>query len=66
MLQSVHFSRDLFILEETKNFLWFHGLVPMKPVHITKNFYEYRINPPIKGHYYSKYVVPGVLLTFVK
>lgn len=66
MIQSIHFSKKLFTLSETRQWLKHYGLVPMKAVHETDNFYEYRMNPPYKGRYYSKYVQVGVLFIFVR
>ena len=66
MLQSVHFKKSLFTLAGTKKWVNSHDLRPMKPVHITDTFYEYRISPPKKGIYYSKYIAPGILFVFVE
>lgn len=66
MLQSVHFKKSLFTLAGTKKWVISHDLHPIKTVHITDTFYEYRINPPKKGIYYSKYIAPGILFVFIE
>ena len=65
MIQSIKFNRSLYSLDDSIIFLLRHSIVPLKGVHITKHFYEYRITEPNKyKSFYSKYITDGILFTF--
>lgn len=61
-IQAILFNRNEWTLEETKNYLKHHNIIPIKKVHKTKQFYRYRlINPDSnKYKYYTKKLNNGI------
>jgi hypothetical protein len=51
-------------MRSSKIWLQEHDLKPIKSAHITKNFIKYRITPPKRGEYYSKYITPEIFIVF--
>ena len=66
MLQSIHFDKTYYKLREAKDWLLRHGILPIKRVHKTGKFWEFRIINPTNGRYYSKYIDTGILFIFVR
>ena len=64
MLQSIHFKKNIWDKKSSKEWIKRHNIIPMKPAHETENWIQYRISPPSRGHYYSKYITDGVLFIF--
>lgn len=51
-LQSVIFDKYFYTEDEAEEWLEERNLMPIKPVHETKNYYRFRINPPDKRKRY--------------
>lgn len=52
-VQAVLFNKNKWTLADAKEWLNANGYKPIKRVHITENFYRYRIMKPIKNKNYS-------------
>lgn len=62
MLQSVIFDKNIWTLTEARHWLMKHKLRPIKSVHITANYYRFRMNEPVpNARYYTKEIDDGVL-----
>jgi len=62
-VQSVHFSKQHWTAISSKAKLDQMGHKPIKPVHATSNFYEYRLELPEKFHHFViKKKTPGIQL----
>lgn len=66
LLHAVHLSKDRFkTAREAHKWLTSNDIKPIKPVHKTDNFYEYRINEQIPNRKFtSKYIDNGILFVF--
>lgn len=64
MLHAILFDKKLFSLPNAKEWLRRHDYVPLKDVHETKGYWRFRISPPVKGIYYSKFITDGILFVF--
>jgi hypothetical protein len=66
IIHAVHFSKDIFKNGyETRKWLNNHNIKPIKGIHKTENFYEYRINEVIPNKkFVSKYIDNGILFVY--
>lgn len=48
-IQAIIFPKNSFPIYRALAWLRIHNYKPIKPVDITKNYYRFRINPPISG-----------------
>lgn len=53
-IQAVIFNRKDWTDEQARKWLISHGLLPIKQVHKTPNYYRYRIKEPIHKFYTTK------------
>lgn len=51
-IQSVLFDKSYYSRKSSLNWLIKHKLKPLKSVHITKNYYRYRLKDPKKYKYF--------------
>ncbi len=61
-IQAILFNKEYYTKLESKNWLLQHEYYPIKPVHITKNYYRYRLRQPDKEkyHYMTKSFNPYI------
>lgn len=63
MLQSILFDKHLFTLPDAHYWLYKHHIKPIKAVHITENYYRFRINKPVSRYrYYAIKPEDGVVM----
>ena len=53
-IQSVIFDKNYWKIASARKWLKEHDMVPIKPVHITTNFYRFRIREPTFDIYNTK------------
>lgn len=56
-LQNVMFDITAFTINKCKDWLKKHNIIPSKPVHITKNYYRYRLLDPNINYKYKTIVL---------
>lgn len=52
-IQAILFDRNIWTLLSAESWLKKHELYPIKKVHITKNYYRYRMTEPKKNKKYT-------------
>lgn len=65
-IQSIIFNKQNYSIDSAKKFLKDHKLFPIKDVHITKNYYRFRLKNPDTSiyNYKIKQISSGVKLIF--
>lgn len=54
-IQSILFNKNSYDTDTAEDWLKFHGITPIKEVHITEKYLRYRIQKPIEGMQYRTY-----------
>jgi hypothetical protein len=61
MIHSILFDKNYYTIKQTKDYLRLHDMKPIKKVHITTNFYRYRlIDPKIFKSFSTKSISPHI------
>lgn len=66
MIQSIHFNKNVFTKSQSKKWIKLHEYKPIKKMHETENFYNYRLINPIHGKkFFNKYIENGLYFTLI-
>lgn len=62
-IQSIIFNKNMYTDKEAEEWIKDHGIKPIKKVHLSKNYYRFRIiNPNYNEYkYYTKILKNGIL-----
>ena len=63
-LQSIHFEKSKFTVEEAKKYLRDNGYKPIKDLHIEGNYIKSRLRVPHFKSYRSKKLDNGIILIY--